>query len=44
MCYLMLEIIHNKNCLFAIQGPESIEVLKNIIEIPIDMNFLDIYN
>ena len=36
------KIIHNNNCLFAIQGPESIEVLGNIIQIPKDMNFLDI--
>ncbi len=36
------EIIYNKNCLFAIQGPKSINVLRNIIFIPEDMNFLDI--
>ncbi len=41
-CAPKAEIIHNKNCLFAIQGPESIEVLKNIIEVPFDMHFLDI--
>ena len=41
-CSTNIEILHNKNCLFAIQGPESIEVLKNIIELPSDMNFLDI--
>ena len=42
-CSPKAKIIHNKNCLFAIQGPESIEVLKNKIEIPSYMNFLDIY-
>ena len=42
-CSSKAKIIHNKNCLFAIQGPESIEVLKNKIEIPSYMNFLDIY-
>ena len=41
-CAPNAEILHVKNCLFAIQGPESIEVLNNIIELPIDMNFLDI--
>ena len=41
-CAPRSEIIHNKNCLFAIQGPESVEVLKNIIEVPNDMLFLDI--
>jgi len=41
-CVSNAEIIHNKNCLFAIQGPESNEVLKNIIEIPKNMKFLDI--
>ena len=41
-CASNAEIIHNKNCLFAIQGPKSIEVLKNIIDVPKDMNFLDI--
>ena len=41
-CAPEAKIIHNKNCLFAIQGPESIEVLENIIQISKDMNFLDI--
>ena len=41
-CAPTAEIIHSKNCLFAIQGPKSIEVLNNIIEVPVDMNFLDI--
>ena len=41
-CAPKAEIIHSKNCLFAIQGPKSIEVLNNIIEVPVDMNFLDI--
>ncbi len=41
-CAPKAEIIHTKNCLFAIQGPESIEVLNNIIEVPNDMNFLNI--
>ena len=41
-CAPAYQIIHNKNCLFAIQGPESIRVLENIIQIPKDMNFLDI--
>ena len=36
------KIIHNENCLFAIQGPESFEVLKNIVTVPNDMKFLDI--
>ena len=38
----MQKKIYNKNCLFAIQGPDSINVLKNIIEIPNNMNFFDI--
>ena len=41
-CAANTEIIHKKNCLFAIQGPKSIEVIKNIIELPENMNFLDI--
>ena len=41
-CSPAYQIIHNKNCLFAIQGPESFKVLENIIQIPKDMNFLDI--
>ena len=41
-CTPKVEILHEKNCLFAIQGPESIEVLNNIIDLPIDMKFLDI--
>ena len=41
-CAPKAEILHDKNCLFAIQGPESIEVLNNIIDLPIDMKFLDI--
>jgi aminomethyltransferase len=41
-CAPKAEIIHSKNCLFAIQGPKSIEVLNNIIEVPVDMNFFDI--
>ena len=41
-CAQNVQILHVKNCLFAIQGPESIEVLNNIIEVPMDMNFLDI--
>ena len=41
-CAPNAEILHVKNCLFAIQGPESIEVLNNVIEIPVDMHFLDI--
>ena len=41
-CAPKSEIIHNKNCLLAIQGPESIDVLKNTIDIPSSMNFLDI--
>ena len=41
-CVPKAEILHDKNCLFAIQGPESIEVLNNIIDLPIDMKFLDI--
>ncbi len=41
-CAPSAKTIYNKNCLFAIQGPNSINVLENIIEIPKDMNFLDI--
>ena len=41
-CAPNAEILHIKNCLFSIQGPESIEVLNNVIEIPVDMHFLDI--
>ena len=41
-CCPSAEIIHKKNCLFAIQGPDSIKILNNIIAIPNDMNFLDI--
>ena len=41
-CAPNAEILHVKNCLFAIQGPESIEVLNNVIELPVDMHFLDI--
>ncbi len=41
-CAPNAEILHIKNCLFAIQGPESIEVLNNVIEIPVNMHFLDI--
>ena len=41
-CAPNAEKIYNKNCLFAIQGPESINVLKNIINIPNNMNFFDI--
>ena len=38
-CAPNAEILHIKNCLFSIQGPESIEVLNNVIEIPVDMHF-----
>ena len=41
-CAPRAEIIHNQNCLFAIQGPESIDVLRNIIEVPSYMCFLGI--
>ena len=41
-CAPNAEKIYNKNCLFAIQGPDSINVLKNIIDIPNNMNFFDI--
>ena len=41
-CAPSAKTIYNKNCLFAIQGPNSINVLENIIEIPKDMSFLDI--
>ena len=41
-CSPSAEIIYNKNCLFAIQGPDSIEVLKNIIQINDNLKFLDI--
>tara|TARA_A100001011_G_scaffold398841_1_gene504756 strand:+ start:1264 stop:2388 length:1125 start_codon:yes stop_codon:yes gene_type:complete len=41
-CSSTAEIIYNKNCLFAVQGPESFEVLKNTIDVSEDMKFLDI--
>ena len=41
-CAPNAEKIYKKNCLFAIQGPDSINVLKNIIDIPNNMNFFDI--
>ena len=34
--------IMNSNCLFALQGPLSYEILSNEINIPNNMNFLDI--